>query len=183
MADRQWQARAVKQGLEKIEPYAEFAAGANPLISATEAYSGESATGKKLSRDEQAMAGIAAIAGPVGKLLGKGRSLLKLGGSKTKEAGTKLGVHVRSIYRSLFKTKPNLKTLDTHALKSMAKRDWTPEQIIEAFKEGKAFKAVDRTTEPWSPATRYEHPTAGKSVVINNETGKVIHLGGENFDY
>ena len=73
-------------------------------------------------------------------------------------------------------------TLDKHAARSLMKRGWTEAQIQEAVEKGKAYPAVDKTAGG-APATRYIHPTTGKSVVVNNETGKVIHLGGEGFKY
>ena len=32
-------------------------------------------------------------------------------------------------------------------------------------------------------ATRYVHPETGRSVVIDNVTGEVIHVGGDGFKY
>jgi hypothetical protein len=72
--------------------------------------------------------------------------------------------------------------LDEHAARSLAKRNWTKEQIQETVEKGMAYPAMDKTAEG-AAATRYVHPTTGKSVVVNNETGKVIHLGGEGFKY
>jgi hypothetical protein len=33
------------------------------------------------------------------------------------------------------------------------------------------------------PATRYMHPTTGKSVVVDNASGDIFHVGGEGFLY
>jgi hypothetical protein len=33
------------------------------------------------------------------------------------------------------------------------------------------------------PATRYIYPATGKSVVVDNATGEVFHVGGEGFKY
>jgi RHS repeat-associated protein len=77
---------------------------------------------------------------------------------------------------------PDLNNLDQHAINSMIKRGWTKQQITEAYQEGHARPAIDKTAGG-APATRYVHPETGKSVVINDQTGKVIHLGGEGFKY
>jgi len=78
-ADRQWQARAVREGMKKIEPYAEAIAGLNPLIAGLEAASGESATGRKLSNEERVLAaGVVAI-GPLGKLVKWAKGLAGFG--------------------------------------------------------------------------------------------------------
>jgi Colicin E5 ribonuclease domain len=78
--------------------------------------------------------------------------------------------------------KPDTDNLDAHARKSMAKRGWTEEEIQEAAETGEAHPAVDKTAGD-TPATRYVHPVTGKSVVVNNQTGRVIHVGGEGFKY
>jgi hypothetical protein len=65
---------------------------------------------------------------------------------------------------------------------STLQRGWTQKQILEAFEKGQSFPAVDKTAG-FSPATRYVHPTTGKSVVINDATGKVIQVGAEDFQF
>jgi hypothetical protein len=60
----------------------------------------------------------------------------------------------------------------------MAARGWTDEQIEEAL----------RTTPipakgKLGPASRYVHPTTGKSVVVDDATGEIFHVGGEGFKY
>lgn len=32
-------------------------------------------------------------------------------------------------------------------------------------------------------ATRYVHPRTGKSIVIDNKTNEIFHVGGEGFKY
>ena len=63
----------------------------------------------------------------------------------------------------------------------MAKRGWNERQIGEALstKGIPARNAVNLG----NPATRHVHPETGQSVVIDNRTNEVIHVGGENFDY
>jgi hypothetical protein len=62
--------------------------------------------------------------------------------------------------------------------KQMRRRGWTDEQIREAMQtpgipvHGKLH-----------PATRYVHPRTGKSVVVDNVTGEIFHVGGDDFGY
>jgi hypothetical protein len=46
---------------------------------------------------------------------------------------------------------------------------------------GKQVRAVNKATG--NPATRYVHPNTGQSVVIDDVTGQVIHVGGPRFKY
>lgn len=39
------------------------------------------------------------------------------------------------------------------------------------------------TTGKNGPATRYVHPRTGKSIVIDNKTNEIFHVGGEWFKY
>jgi hypothetical protein len=63
----------------------------------------------------------------------------------------------------------------------MAARGWTDAQIKEARAEGQSVPAVNVETR--GPATRYIHPETGRSVVIDDVTGDVIHVGGDGFVY
>lgn len=64
----------------------------------------------------------------------------------------------------------------------MAKRGWTPAQIDRAVKVGKALPAQNNIN-PANGATRYVHPETGQSVVLDNVTGEVIHVGGPGYAY
>jgi hypothetical protein len=64
----------------------------------------------------------------------------------------------------------------------MAQRGWTPDQITEAIQNGPKFSATNNVN-PVNPATRYVHPTTGRSVVVDNVTGEVIRVGGDVFVY
>ena len=55
-------------------------------------------------------------------------------------------------------------------------------QIEEAIRHGDHFPATD-TIDPAHGATRFVHPTTGRSVVLDDATGKVIHVGGDGFVY
>jgi hypothetical protein len=64
----------------------------------------------------------------------------------------------------------------------MQHRGWTPEQITEAMQHGQSLPAVNMVN-PGNPATRYVHPTTGRSVVVDDATKEVIHVGGDGFVY
>ena len=64
----------------------------------------------------------------------------------------------------------------------MQKRGWTADQTTEAVVAGQRFGAVNNI-RPLNGATRYVHPTTGRSVVLDDITGEVIHVGGDGFVY
>ena len=64
----------------------------------------------------------------------------------------------------------------------LSKRGWTAEQITEAVTKGKSFDAVNMVNKANS-ATRYVHPTTGQSVIIDNVTKELLHVGGPGFKY
>ena len=64
----------------------------------------------------------------------------------------------------------------------MVKRGWTKQQINEAIEAG-AKNSAHNLVNKDNPATRYVHPETGRSVVIDNVTGEVIHVGGDGFKY
>ena len=76
---------------------------------------------------------------------------------------------------------PNLENLSQKITKQMDQQGWTSESIKEAFDNGKQIPAMNKTNN--SPTTRYVNPTTGQSVVIENKTGEVIHVGGQGFKY
>jgi RHS repeat-associated protein len=63
----------------------------------------------------------------------------------------------------------------------MEARGWTEESIQEAIKVGDQVQAVNKATG--NPATRYINPTTGQSVVVDDVTKEVIHVGGPGFKY
>ncbi len=65
--------------------------------------------------------------------------------------------------------------------RQMALRGWTVDQINEAIANGQRHSVVNRETD--GPATRYVHPETGRSVVIDDASGDVIHVGGDGFIY
>jgi hypothetical protein len=64
----------------------------------------------------------------------------------------------------------------------LSKIGWTAEQITEAVTKGKSFNSVNMVNKANS-ATRYVHPTTGQSVVIDNVTKELLHVGGPGFKY
>jgi hypothetical protein len=64
----------------------------------------------------------------------------------------------------------------------MTKRGWTAKQIDEAIGGGEKFPATNNLN-PGNSATRYVHPTTGRSVVIDDITGEILHVGGDGFKY
>ncbi len=64
----------------------------------------------------------------------------------------------------------------------MTARGWTPRQITEAIHQGQQFPAVNNVN-PGHAAIRYVHPATGRSVVVDQVTEEVIHVGGDGFVY
>jgi hypothetical protein len=64
----------------------------------------------------------------------------------------------------------------------MRQRGWTPDQITEAIQNGQKFPATN-LVNPGNTATRYVHPTTGHSIVVDDVTQEVIHVGGDGFVY
>jgi hypothetical protein len=64
----------------------------------------------------------------------------------------------------------------------MRQRGWTEAQIDEAIEHGSQFPATN-SVNPANGATRYINPSTGRSVVLDNVTGEVIHVGGNGFKY
>jgi len=60
----------------------------------------------------------------------------------------------------------------------MAKRGWTEAQIVEALQT----QGIPTRGKKGS-ATRYVHPRTGRSVVMDDATGEVFHVGGDGFEY
>ncbi|MGC2372541.1 MAG: RHS repeat-associated core domain-containing protein [Solirubrobacteraceae bacterium] len=63
----------------------------------------------------------------------------------------------------------------------MEARGWTEESIQEAMKSDDQVQAVNKATG--NPATRYINPTTGQSVVVDDLTKEVVHVGGPGFKY
>ncbi|HVY02903.1 MAG TPA: hypothetical protein VG983_04535 [Caulobacterales bacterium] len=63
----------------------------------------------------------------------------------------------------------------------MVQRGWTRASIDEAIAKGQHHPAVNNETG--GPAARYIHPVTGRSVVIDDQTNEVLHVGGDGFIY
>jgi hypothetical protein len=60
----------------------------------------------------------------------------------------------------------------------MLRRGWTEQQLREAMaRPGIAARGKN------GPATRYIHPVSGKSVIVDNVTKEIFHVGGEGYKY
>lgn len=64
----------------------------------------------------------------------------------------------------------------------MKQRGWTPDQITEAIQGGQKLPATNLVNSG-NTATRYIHPITGRSVVVDDITEEVIHVGGDGFVY
>lgn len=67
-------------------------------------------------------------------------------------------------------------------INQMTSRGWTGRTIEEALSIGKKYPASNKIN-PANSATRYVHPTTGQSVVVDDITQEIIHLGGPRFKY
>ena len=76
---------------------------------------------------------------------------------------------------------PDITGATTKIQRQMRSRGWTSDQINEAFEGGQQFLAEVK----WNgrEATRYVHPETGRSVVIDDASGDIIHVGGDGFGY
>ena len=64
----------------------------------------------------------------------------------------------------------------------MRYRGWTTDQITEAIQDGQKVPAVNLVNSG-NAATRYIHPTTGRSIVVDDVTEEVIHVGADGFLY
>jgi hypothetical protein len=64
----------------------------------------------------------------------------------------------------------------------LLKRGWTEDEISETIANGERVPAINNVN-PANGATRYVSPTTGKSVVVDNVTNEVLHVGGSGFQY
>lgn len=63
----------------------------------------------------------------------------------------------------------------------MGPRGWTSDAIKQAIRDGEHVQAINKANG--NPATGYVHPDTGQSVVVDDVTGEVIHVGGPGFKY
>ena len=79
--------------------------------------------------------------------------------------------------------RPDLANVSPKIQRQMQTRGWTPDLIDEAVTSGANYPAVNKLGGANTPATRYVSPTTGQSVVVDNATGEIIHVGGPGFKY
>ena len=61
----------------------------------------------------------------------------------------------------------------------MRHRGWTQAQVAESVAGGAAYPATN--LETGGGAKRYVRPITDRSVVIDDASGEVIHVGGDGF--
>ena len=117
-------------------------------------------TGHDLLTGEEASrlaAGAGLVVGTVGGPLAKGAL-------KSAQKLWKLGVHKSAV----------------KWVKQFTQRGWTPDKVDEAILKGGRHKAPNHVN-PKNTATRYEYQ--GKSVVRDDVTKEILHVGDEGFKY
>ncbi|MCO6509304.1 MAG: hypothetical protein J5I65_00765 [Aridibacter famidurans] len=67
-------------------------------------------------------------------------------------------------------------------IRQAARRGWTKKMVQEAVEFGQQFPARNKI-RPGNGATRYVHPKTGQSVVIDDVTNEIMHVGGPGFLY
>jgi hypothetical protein len=60
----------------------------------------------------------------------------------------------------------------------MRRRGWTDEQVREAMRTPGI-----PTRGKVNPATRFVHPLTGRSIVVDDVTGEIFHVGGDGYLY
>ena len=60
----------------------------------------------------------------------------------------------------------------------MSQRGWTERQINDAILNGNSYPAPNNIN-PSNNATRYVHPSTGRSIVIDSVNGNLLHIGGD----
>ncbi len=114
-----------------------------------------------------------------GQMLGMVGGMFTGGGEAA--AGARVGSRISRIARRFGDETGSFSVVPLKIERQMARRGWTHEQIDEAVKSGQQVRAANKANG--NPATRYVHPTTGQSVVVDDVTGKVIHVGGPGFKY
>src|ERR1700730_2478828 len=64
----------------------------------------------------------------------------------------------------------------------LAQRGWTLELIDEALASGRRHPAPNYVNRG-NTATRYVSPRTGQSVVVDDQTGEVLHVGAPGYRY
>jgi Colicin E5 ribonuclease domain len=64
----------------------------------------------------------------------------------------------------------------------LAQRGWTLELIEEAIASGRRYPAPNYINQG-NTATRYVSPRTGQSVVVDDQTGEILHVGAPGYRY
>jgi len=64
----------------------------------------------------------------------------------------------------------------------LRQRGWTAELIIEAIATGRRYPAPNYVN-PGNTAARYVSPRTGQSVVVDDQTGEILHVGAPGYKY
>lgn len=92
---------------------------------------------------------------------------------------TKLGTSTTVLLERLGVVSPKIKYSNYEKITfQMKQRGWTEQDILDALKT-KGIPTVGKN----GPATRYINPNTGKSVVVDNKTKEIFHVGGEGYKY
>lgn len=73
----------------------------------------------------------------------------------------------------------------THTIKSINKRGWTRQEIIDTINNGTPTTTADITVDgPNNPqlAIRFTN-ASGRAVTVNANTGRIVQLGNADFEY
>lgn len=55
--------------------------------------------------------------------------------------------------------------------------------VDDALTTGKSFPAANKLGGANTPATRYVDPGSGKSIVVDDASGEIVHVGDVGFGY
>ncbi|KAB2964106.1 MAG: hypothetical protein F9K16_05075 [Thermoanaerobaculia bacterium] len=122
---------------------------------------------------------IGSDSGPGGIALAVGRDALRVAAvvAPAVAAGRSASVRVAEVGWTL----GDFKSAEKWA-SQMAKRGWTRRQISEAVRTGERF-AAENMVNKGNAATRFIHPQTGRSVVLDDVTKEVLHVGADGFKY
>lgn len=79
--------------------------------------------------------------------------------------------------------RPDVSGATAKIQRDMVRRGWTPQMVDDALTTGQSFPATNKLGGYNSPATRYVDPATGQSIVVDNATGEIVHVGGPGFLY
>jgi RHS repeat-associated protein len=137
------------------------------------AMSGWSARKMALGCAVGALIGLGAGAGLAGEAVAEGTAAAEGTGTAAAE-GDAAAAEAQA-------SQSSAQNLSSKIVRQMEQRGWTQDLIEEAKASGQRVPTTNYANG--NPATRYISPTTGQSVVIDDVTGDVIHVGGPGFKY